>query len=311
MENELEKKIRELEKENQYLKERYLHGITSPYIKQSLESVQVKITMRREEIVAEEFGKRIPENLGSLYEIKELIRRIAPIVDVDPDSARITATEALQNIIEHGDGPFAEFSLEVNNHCDNPYLKMSFKHEILPGKKYTLAEINQNVKKGDITSDSFDFESSRGRGEFIMKELSDERRVLNGVELLPDGRKIHYFQRILINYKNPQGSRAETSFDEIRDEIGRLDNEDVVCYFHLDHKKSQLKTLTVVVAKTREEIVKKILMDKGFELAHKDTYYRCLFMSFSPPEDTSSIDMDQLFQKIRKKVESEAETGLK
>lgn len=311
MESQLEKKIQDLEREIEDLKQRYQNGITSPYIKKSLEAIHLKITFKREEIVEQEFGRRIPENLGSLYEIKEMIRRFAPIVGVDPDSARITATEALQNIIEHGDGPYAEFLLEINNNCDNPYLKMSFKHEILPSKKYTLSDINQNVMKGDITSESFDFESSRGRGEFIMKELSDERRILNGVELLPDGRKIHYFQRILINYKNPQGIRAETSFDEIREEIGKLDNEDVVCYFHLDHKRSELKTLTTVTAKTREEIVKKILIDKGFELVHKDTYYRCLFMTFSPPEDVSSIQLDHLFQKIRKKVESEQETVAK
>jgi hypothetical protein len=307
METAEQKKILELEKEIREIKEKYESGITSPYIKKSLDAIQLKITFKREEIVKQEFGKKIPTNQGSLFEIKELIKKFAPIVGVDPDSARISATEALQNIIEHGDGPFAEFLLEINNHVANPYMKMSFKHEISPGKKYTLSDINKNVKKGDITSDSFDFENSRGRGEFIMKELTDERRILNGVELLPDGRKIHYFQRVLINYKDPKGIRAETSFDEIREEIGRLDNEDVLCYFHLDHKKSELKTLTVVVSKSREEVVKKILVDKGFELVHKDTYYKSLFMSFSPPADKDSFQLDSLFQKIRKKVESEAE----
>lgn len=307
METPDQKKIKKLEEELRLMKEKYDSGITSPYLKKSLEGIHLKITFKREEIVKQEFGKKIPANQGSLYEIKELIKKFAPIVGVDPDSARISATEALQNIIEHGDGPYAEFSLEINNHVLNPYLKMSFKHEILPGKKYTLSDINHNVKKGDITSDLFDFENSRGRGEFIMKELADERRILNGVELLPDGRKIHYFQRVLINYRDPKGSRAETSFDEIREEIGKLDNEDVLCYFHLDHKKSKLKTLTVVVSKTREEVVKKILVDNGFELVHKDTYYKSLFMSFSPPEDKDTVQLDSLFQKIRKKVESEAE----
>lgn len=302
------KKIQELEKENHKLKERLNSGITSPYLKSSLDAIQLKISFKREEIIKREFGQHIQENQGSLFEIKELIKRFAPLVGIDPDSARISATEALQNIIEHGDGAYAEFILDINNNVKNPYLKMSFKHEILPGKKYTLSEINNNVKKGDITSDSFDFESSRGRGEFIMKELSDERRILNGVELLPDGRKIHYFQRILINYKDPLGSRAETSFDEIRDEISKLDNEEVVCYFHLDHKKSELKTLTIVVAKSREEIVKKLLEDNGFQLIHKDTYYRCLFMSFAPPPGKTPENLDSLFQKIRKMVETEEES---
>ncbi len=307
MENSEQKKIEELEKEIQELKKRLRSGFDSPNIQRSVGSIHLRIKFHREHIVNHELLKRIPESTGTLYEFKELIRRFAPLVGVDPDSARISATEALQNIVEHGDGPYAEFTLEINNSCPNPYLKMSFKHEILPTKKYTLADINQNVKKGDITSDSFDFESARGRGEFIMKELTDERRILNGVELLPDGRKIHYFQRILINYKDPKGPRAETSFDEIREEIGKLDNDDVVCYFHLDHKKSKLKTLTVVVNKSKEDTVRKMLSEKGFELNHKDTYYRCLFLSFSPPSDSSNIDLDSLFQSIRKKVESESE----
>lgn len=307
METTESKKIEELQKEIENLKARLRSGFSSPNLQRSFETVHIRITLQREEIVKHELNKRISEDKSSLYEIKELIRRFAPLVGVDPDSARISATEALQNLIEHGDGPYAEFMMDINNNCENPYLKMSFKHEILPGKKYTLADINKNVRKGDITSGEFDFESSRGRGEFIMKELTDERRILNGVELLPDGRKIHYFQRILINYKDPKGPRAETSFDEIRDEIRKLDNEDVVCYFHLDNKKSELKTLTVVVNKSKEDMVRKILFEKGFQLKHKDTYYRSMFLSFEPPENHKDIDLDGLFHKIRKKVEAESE----
>lgn len=307
METTESKKIEELQKEIENLKARLRSGFSSPNLQRSFETVHIRITLQREEIVKHELNKRISEDKSSLYEIKELIRRFAPLVGVDPDSARISATEALQNLIEHGDGPYAEFMMDINNNCENPYLKMSFKHEILPGKKYTLSDINKNVRKGDITSGEFDFESSRGRGEFIMKELTDERRILNGVELLPDGRKIHYFQRILINYKDPKGPRAETSFDEIRDEIRKLDNEDVVCYFHLDNKKSELKTLTVVVNKSKEDMVRKILFEKGFQLKHKDTYYRSMFLSFEPPENHKDIDLDGLFHKIRKKVEAESE----
>jgi anti-sigma regulatory factor (Ser/Thr protein kinase) len=305
------KKIQELEKEIRSLKERLSSVANSPYLKNSLERMQVQITLKREQIIKDEFGKKIQEYQGSLYEIKDLIRRYAPLVGVDADSARIAATEALQNIIEHGDGPYAEFLLEIVKNCENPFMKMSFKHEIAPGKKYTLADINKNALKGDITSDSFDFESARGRGEFIMRQLTDERRILNGVEILPNGRKIHYFQRVLINYQDPKGSRAETSFDEIREEIQRLGMDEMVCYFHLDHKRSELRTLTIVIPKQREEIVKKMLSEAGFELNHKDTYYKYLFLSFLPLPDRKIPNLDQLFQKIRKKVESEAETSTK
>ncbi len=70
-----------------------------------------------------------------------------------------------------------------------------------------------------------------------MKELADERRILNGVEITPEGNKMHYFKRVLINYKDPKGPRDVTSFDEIKEEIDRLDPEEALCYFHIDHRK--------------------------------------------------------------------------
>ena len=43
------------------------------------------------------------------------IRKYAPILGLDPDGIRIIVTEAIQNIIEHGYGPYAEIALELNN----------------------------------------------------------------------------------------------------------------------------------------------------------------------------------------------------
>ena len=55
----------------------------------------------------------------------------------------IIVTEAIQNIIEHGYGPYAEISLEINNLAPNPYFKISFKHEMEPGKAYTLPKLKR------------------------------------------------------------------------------------------------------------------------------------------------------------------------
>ncbi|MCE9499049.1 MAG: ATP-binding protein, partial [Leptospira sp.] len=183
----------------------------SPYLPQTIASLHFKVVLKREEIIKHEFGTRINEKQGSLYDIKNQIKKYAPILGLDPDSVRISVTEAIQNIIEHGYGPYSDIELEINNTVLNPYFKMSFRHEMKPGVKYTLSQIDENAKKGDITSEYFDFEDPRGRGEFLMKELADERRIINGVEVTPDGRKVHYFQRVLINYKDPKGPRAETS----------------------------------------------------------------------------------------------------
>ncbi|EMO30248.1 hypothetical protein LEP1GSC170_1305 [Leptospira interrogans serovar Bataviae str. HAI135] len=133
-----------------------------------------------------------------------------------------------------------------------------------PGMKYTLSQINENVKKGDVSSEHFDIENSRGRGEFLMKELADERRILNGVEITPEGNKMHYFKRVLINYKDPKGPRDVTSFDEIKEEIDRLDPEEALCYFHIDHRKSKLSSVTVVVVSSRETKLRTMMETSGF-----------------------------------------------
>ncbi|MBE7413499.1 MAG: ATP-binding protein [Leptospiraceae bacterium] len=303
--DELLKKISKLEFENKNLKDELNAVAKSPYLPNTIADLYFKIILRREEILKHEIGAGINEKEGSLYDIKNQIKKYAPIIGLDPDSVRIAVTEAIQNIVEHGYGTFAEIELEINNKIHNPYLKMTFKHEMELGAKYTLSQIDENAKKGDITSEHFDFESSRGRGEFLMRELADERRVVNGVEIAPDGRKIHYFKRVLINYKDPKGTRAETSFDEIRTEIDRLDYEDVVCYFHIDHKQNKLNTITIVTHKNKEEKVRQIMEEAGFALSHKDTYYRTLFSSFVPTRDQTDKELEDLFAKVKRSVSAE------
>jgi hypothetical protein len=57
-----------------------------------------------------------------LFEIKNQIRKYAPILGLDPDGIRIIVTEAIQNIIEHGYGPYAEVALEIKQSCPKPLL---------------------------------------------------------------------------------------------------------------------------------------------------------------------------------------------
>ncbi|MBP9887656.1 MAG: ATP-binding protein [Leptospiraceae bacterium] len=308
---DLKKRISKLEFENSTLKDELLAVQNSLYLQHTIAKLHYSVTLNREEIKSKELTSGINEKQGSLFEIKNQIRKYAPILGLDPDGIRIIVTEAIQNIIEHGYGPYAEIALEINNLASNPYFKISFKHEMEPGRAYTLAQIEENAKKGDITSESFDWDNPRGRGEFMMKELSDERQIINGVEYDETGRKIHYFKRILINYKNPKGERVETSFDEIREEIDRLDKEEVVCYFHIDHKKSELDSITVITSSEKDASVKQIMHEAGFQLTHKDNYSKTSFCTFKPNRDVTVEEIKELFASVRKTVTAEVQHKLK
>jgi|JI10StandDraft_1071094.scaffolds.fasta_scaffold122065_4 anti-sigma regulatory factor (Ser/Thr protein kinase) len=307
---DLKKKLSKLEFENTNLKDELLAVQNSLYLQHTIAKLNYSVVLNREEIKAKELTAGINEKQGSLFEIKNQIRKYAPILGLDPDGIRIIVTEAIQNIIEHGYGPYAEVALELNNLAPNPYFKISFKHEMEPGKAYTLAQIEENAKKGDITSEAFDWENPRGRGEFMMKEIADERQIINGVEYDETGRKIHYFKRILINYKNPKGERVETSFDEIREEIDRLDKDEVVCYFHIDHKKSELDSFTVITSSETDNSVKQIMDEAGFQLTHKDNYSKTSFCTYKPNRVVSIEEIKQLFASIRKTVTAEMQHKL-
>lgn len=307
---DLKKKIAKLEFENQNLRDEINAVQNSIFLQQTIAKLSYKVILRRDVIFANELKAGVNEKQGSLFEIKNQIRKYAPILGLDPDTIRIVVTEAIQNIIEHGHGKYAEVDLELNNEVSNPYFKISFKHEMEPGNKYTLTQIEENAKKGDITSEYFDWENPRGRGEFMMKELTDEREIINGIEYDEKGRKIHYFKRILINYKDPKGERVETSFDEIREEIDRLDSEEVVCYFHVDHKKSELDSITVITGSEKDSQVKEMMNSAGFHIVHRDVYSKTSFCTFKTEKSVTESEINQLFASIRKSVLSEKQHKL-
>jgi anti-sigma regulatory factor (Ser/Thr protein kinase) len=302
---DIKKYVRKLENENKDLNDEVQAVQKSPFLPQTLAKLSFRVVLRREDIVKNELHSRVNEKEGSLFEIKNQIRKYAPIIGLDPDAIRIIVTEAIQNIIEHGHGKYAEIELEIDNTIQNPYFKTSFKHEMIAGSRYTLSQIEENAKKGDFSSDSFDFEDSRGRGEFLMKEIADERQIMNGVDIDENGEKVHYFKRILINYKDPNGPRIETSFDEIREELDRLDGDEVVCYFHLDHKMNKLNLITVVTNKSKEVAAKQKMEEAGFTLTHKDSYSKTIFLSFKPIKEFSESEIKKLFGEVKKVVSAE------
>ncbi|MBX7058563.1 MAG: ATP-binding protein [Leptospirales bacterium] len=296
--DQLRREIRDLQSELEAVR-------LSPFIQSSIASMCYQVVINREEVVQKELHNRIDEKLGTMFEIKNQAKRFAHLLGVDEDNVRLMVTEALQNLIEHGYGRFAEVRFEIKNDLLNPYLICTFKHEMPAGERYTMTDINRNALKADITSEYFDFESSRGRGEFIMKQLTDERRIINGIEMNREGRKSHYFKRILINYKDPNGPKERINFAEIKDEIDRLDYEDVICCFHVDFQQERPNLVTIACVRHNLPKVAELLRQSGYEMIEQEPYFRTVFASFRVPETADREQLIQLFAQVKQIVYQE------
>lgn len=307
---ELKDKIKKLEQENKYLKEELNYIKESPFLQKSIISLKFEATINREEVIKNEFGKKINEKHGTMYEIKNQAFRFAYLIGIDPVPVRLMVTEAIQNAIEHGYGKYVFVSIEIHNDLVNPYILCSFKHEMPEGKNYTLKEIEENALKGDATSEYFDFENSRGRGEYIMKELTDERRIINGIELNPDGKKVKYFKRILIKYKNPEGPREKVTFSELKKEIDKLDIDDVVCYFHVHHIQSEPVAVTIATLRSSAKKVCELMEYHGFKLIEEEPYYRTIFATYKSSKYINKEELLSLFTKVRFIVQQEFDKPL-
>lgn len=277
----------------------------SPFIQSAISSLCYSVVINREEVVSKELHSRIDEKLGTMFEIKNQAKRFAHLLGIDEDGVRLMVTEALQNMIEHGYGRYGEVRFEINNDAINPYLVCSFKHEMPPGSRYTLEDINRNALKADINSEFFDFESSRGRGEFIMKQLTDERRIINGIELDRDGRKVHYFKRTLINYKDATGARERVNFAEIKSEIDRLDYDDVVCCFHVDFQQDRPNLVTIACVRHNLPRIAALMQQSGYELVEQEPYFRTTFASFRVPANADREQLLGLFTQVKQIVYQE------
>ena len=306
-EEKLTKEIEKLKEDIKRLKEEIYALEESPYLPKSIVDLTFSITLDREEIIKNELGKRINEKHSSMYDIKNQIKRYSTIIGLDPDAMRMALTEGLQNIIEHGDGRKAIISFTLKKNEENPYLIMSFKHYTSKFPAYSLAEANLNAMKGDITSEYFDFEDSRGRGEFIMKEIADERKIINGVELLEDGTKKYFFKRILIKYKDPNGPRPVHKFDDIKEYIDKLSPDDVICSFHVDHKDNKVERITVISHKHKVEDVKNLMEKEGFPFESIEYYYRAAFTSFRVEKEISPEALRDLFKQVKSILYEEKE----
>lgn len=298
--DELQEKIEKLQGELNAIGE-------SPYLQSSVKRISYEIVIDRDEVLQKEFGQKINEQHGTMFEVKTQAKRLALLLGLDADGIRIMVNEAIQNILEHGAGRFVVVRFELMNDGQNPCLISSFKHDMPTGEIYTLSDINQNALKGDVTSEYFDFESARGRGEFLMKELTDERRIINGIEVNPDGQKVRYFKRVLINYANPAGPKARVTFGELKKEIDRLDYEDVICYFHVHHLGGEPDAVTIATTRAYAGKVRDIMGEAGFKMIEEEPYYRTLFATYAPKEKVDKEVLLSLFARVRQIVNEEVD----
>tara|TARA_B100001939_G_scaffold253115_1_gene220071 strand:- start:39105 stop:40172 length:1068 start_codon:yes stop_codon:yes gene_type:complete len=305
---ELQNRLEELEQQNKRLQDELNYVKESPFLQSSIKRLVYEALIDREEVLTRELGKRINERHGTMYEIKTQAKRLSELLGMDADSVRIMVTEAVQNILEHGSGKYVTVRLEIKNDSVNPCLVSSFKHELPSGQVYTMSDINKNAMKGDVTSEHFDFESSRGRGEYIMKELTDERRIINGIEVNPDGKKVRYFKRILINYAKAEGPRARVTFEELKREIDRLDYEDVICCFHVHHIGGLPDSVTIATTKAYSQRVADIMKNNGFRLQEEENYYRTSFATYVPQEQMDKEQLLSLFARVRSIVDEEIDS---
>lgn len=306
---DFEKQIESLTREVHELREEINFIRESPYLQSSIKHMVYEVIIDRQEVITREFGQKINEKHGTMYEVKNQARRMAHLLGLDGDLIRMMVTEAVQNILEHGSGSYVHVRLEINNDDLNPNLICTFKHDMPPGETYTLSEINANAAKGDITSDQFDFESDRGRGEYIMKQLTDERRIINGTEINKDGRKVHYFKRMLINYKYPGGPRARVNFQDIKSEIDRLDYDDVVCCFHVHHRHDRPDAVTIATTRVQMDKVAAIMTENGFRVTEQEPYYRTVFATFEPTSPVDKEGLLRLFARVRQVAYEETESA--
>lgn len=278
----------------------------SPYLKKSIKHLKLSWTLDRHEIIENEFGQRINEKHGSMYDIKNQAHRYAQLLGIDPDIVRMGVTEGIQNALEHGHDRYAHIDIEISNDIENPHIAISFKHYMPYGKQYTLAEANTNAKKGDVSSEDFNFEDSRGRGEYIMKEVADERKLINGIETLADGSKKSYFKRVLRFFMDPENKPSGNNFLELKEEVDRLDYEDVIYCVHVNYSSQESHKITVASHKSRKDVVEKLMLANGYAHESSEVYYRTLFESFFKPKPAIQAELMPLFSSIRKFLYNES-----
>ncbi|MCP4138091.1 MAG: ATP-binding protein [bacterium] len=282
------------EKENTYRQiiksyETYKH---SPFLKGAADMLEFKATLNRKFVVENEFNKRIDETLGTMYYFKEKTKEFSHIAGIDPDEMRMAFSEGIQNVLEHGQGERVELYLAVKNIAsENVYMEMSFKHYLDSKEFYSLKKANKSADEGILNLDS-----PRGRGEFMMREIMDERKFINGLEKTEDGSRYYFFKRVMRKYKNSKPKeKTERLTEEFKKYIDSLQDYRTALFIRMDYFKNK-KELVLLENKSRLESIKKIMQKYGYTFNGSDVYKQINFTFWE--NDLLPTDSDDVFNEI-------------
>ncbi len=266
----------------------------SPYLPDSIESLSFTGKVNREKVIENEYQKRIDEKHGTAHIFKETASDLAQIIHLDPDTIRLAATEALQNLFEHGSGRVAEIELKIDNiNKENAYMEMSFKHHIPHNKFYSLKEANE---KADAALLNFD--NDRGRGEFMMRELMDERRFINGSEVNEKNQRTYYFKRILRKFTNIENKpKSEKILPEFRNFVDQLENYQVTVFLRIDYTTGK-KSFVISSNEKDFDKISRLMEEKEYPFIRKSNYKSYIFSFWTVPEEISQKSMNDIIKEI-------------
>jgi len=271
--------------------------IKSPYLKKSTQLIEFKGFVNRDAVVLGEFGQHIDETEGTMFFFKEKTKEFAQIAGLDPDEMRMAFTEGIQNVLEHGEGDNVEISVRVNNiNSDNVYLEMSFKHYMSDKNFYSLTEANKSADSGMM-----DFESPRGRGEFMMREIMDERKFINGYEKDDSGKGLYFFQRILRKYLNSKPKKDSSQLtNDFKTYIDSLQDYGSALFVRMDYY-AKKKELVISEQKGDIESITKLLNAHSYSYKGRD-HYKNIYYTFwekDLTEEDTIYGFDSLINDLR------------
>lgn len=289
----IEEKKKSLQELN-HLKQHLSAVKDSPFLPESINQLSFNGTINRKWVLSNEYGHRIDEKHGTAFIFKERAKEFAEIIGLDADSIRLALTEAIQNLFEHGHGDQAQVEIRIDNiDRDDAFLEMSFKHHIPENKFYSLKDANRNADEGIV-----DFENSRGRGEFMMRELMDERRFINGTELDIDGKRVHFFKRILRKYKNPGKRKSIPALlPEFKIFLERLEKYQITVFMNIDYTRDT-RQLVVAANEKDSDRITSVFKENGYSYSGTDHVRNYKVNYWQMPENVTQNSINEMIAEI-------------
>ncbi len=270
----------------------------SPHLREAVQELRFRSVINRDYIINNELGKRIEETTGTMFYFKEKTREFAYLAGLDPDEMRMAFTEGIQNILEHGRSSSVEVELIASRiNTEDTYLEMSFKHRMETRDFYSLHEADDSADRGIL-----DFENPRGRGEFLMREIMDERKFINGMEKDPEGKGAFFFKRVMRKYKNPRPKPEVNQLSrEFKSYIDSLQDYKSALFLRMDYFSRKVELVFSEERGSSDEI-QEILQRYGYRFKGVDSYRNIAFSFWESDNlpETRQGPLDDILSEMEK-----------